>query len=97
MTEKNGSELDLESMARYQMRCAAGIYWLLDMSQPGYPYKKPVPLNEQGARIWEMTSRGMDIGEISARLGEWYGVSSDEIGSDVREFYEQLRQQGILR
>lgn len=97
MTEKKDSGFDLESMSRYQMRHVAGIYWLLDMSQPGYPYKKPVPLNEQGARIWEMTGRGMDIGEISAELGEWYGVSPDEIKSDIREFYEQLGQQGILK
>ncbi len=96
MTEENDSGLDLEGMSRYQMRYAAGIYWLLDMSQPGYPYKKPAPLNEQGARIWEMTGRGMDIGEISKKLGEWYEVSPDEIRGDVREFYEQLKQQGIL-
>ena len=35
----------------YQLRYAAGIYWLLDMSQPGYPYRKPLPLNEMGAAI----------------------------------------------
>lgn len=96
MTEKDDSAFDLERMSRYQMRHAAGVCWLLDMEQPGYPYKKPVPLNEQGAQIWEMTVRGMDIGEISGKLAEWYGVSSEEIRSDVREFYEQLGRQGIL-
>ena len=42
----------------YQLRYAAGIYWLLDMSQPGYPYRKPLPLNEMGASIWRMMEKG---------------------------------------
>ena len=45
---------------RYQIRHAAGIYWLLDMEQQGYPYEKPLPLNEMGAQIWEMMQKGLD-------------------------------------
>ena len=37
-----------------QLRKAAGIYWLLHMDQAGPAYKHPVPLNESGARIWQM-------------------------------------------
>ena len=33
---------------RYQLRQAAGAYWLLDMEQ-GEQYKKPFMLNECGA------------------------------------------------
>ena len=37
---------------RYQIRQAAGMYWLLDMEQPGIPYRQPVLLNETGAAFW---------------------------------------------
>lgn len=80
---------------RYQLRYAAGIYWLLDMSQPGYPYRKPLPLNEMGARIWNMLEKGLDAEEITAGLAVEYGISQEEVGKDVREFCQQLKQQGI--
>lgn len=33
---------------RYQLRCAAGKYWLLDMEQDGETYRPPLMLNESG-------------------------------------------------
>ena len=79
----------------YQLRYAAGIYWLLDMSQPGYPYRKPLPLNEMGASIWRRMEKGMGLEEISAELAAEYGVSQEEVGKDLREFCQQLERQGI--
>lgn len=89
------SEWQKWDMSRYQLRHAAGIYWLIDMKQPGYPYKKPLPLNEMAARIWRMMGAGLSLEEISAILGEEYEVSSDEIGEDVRAFSTQLKQCGF--
>ena len=37
---------------RYQLRCAAGKYWLLDMEQDGETYRPPLMLNESGAYIF---------------------------------------------
>lgn len=79
----------------YQMRYAAGIYWLLDMSQPGYPYKQPLPLNEMGASIWNMLEKGLALEEISADLAAQYGISQDEVEKDVREFCQHLKRLGI--
>ena len=79
----------------YQLRYAAGIYWLLDMGQPGDPYRKPLPLNEMGAAIWTMMEKGLDLEEISADLAAEYGISQEEVGKDVREFCQQLKRQGI--
>ena len=67
--------------ALYQLRYAAGIYWLLDMSQPGYPYRKPLPLNEMGAAIWTMMEKGLDLEEISADLAAEYGISQEEVSA----------------
>ena len=42
---------------RYQIRHAAGQYWLLDMHQEVEDYKAPIVMNETGALIlqsfWE--------------------------------------------
>ena len=48
---------------RYQLRQAAGAYWLLDMEQ-GEQYKKPFMLNECGAYIYRAYISGMSEDEI---------------------------------
>lgn len=83
-------------MERYQLRYAAGIYWLLDMAQEGLPYKKPIPFNEQAAMIWKMIAEGMTLKEIANRLSQLYQISIEETKSDVQEFLEQLRKQGVV-
>ena len=45
---------------RYQLRRAAGRYWLLDMEQEGVPYRRPLCMNEMGAAVWELLVRGLD-------------------------------------
>ena len=80
---------------RYQIRYAAGIYWLLDMEQQGYPYEKPLPLNEMGAQIWEMMQKGLCLDEISKELGKEYEIPGEEIREDIRGFCGQLRERGI--
>ena len=42
----------------YQLRHAAGRYWLLDMQQEGLDYRKPVVLNECAAFIWKRNDQG---------------------------------------
>lgn len=43
---------------KYQLRCAAGKYWLLDMEQDGEPYRPPLMLNESGAYIFRQYKIG---------------------------------------
>ena len=80
---------------RYQLRFAAGVYWLLDMSQSGYPYRPPLPMNEVGARIWGLLEKGMNQEQISVLLAGEYDVCEEEIMRDVMEFCDQLSQKGI--
>lgn len=84
-------------LSRYQLRQAAGIYWLIDMRQPGYPYEKPLPLNELGARIWGMMGEGLGLEEMAEVLAGEYEASPEEIKGDVRAFCKQLEQHGIGR
>lgn len=91
LSEKN----DFPHQMRYQMRYAAGLYWLLDMEQSGVPYRKPLATNEVGARIWELSEQGEDEEQIAEKLSIEYQVSKEEIREDIAQFRLQLKQFGI--
>lgn len=82
---------------KYQLRKAAGCYWLLDMAQSGLDYKRPVPLNESGARIWQlMADEGKEPGQAAKVMAQEYGIAVTDALSDIRQFMEQLKKQGIM-
>ena len=82
---------DGPGVGRYQLRHAAGLYWLIDLEQPGGAYVNPIPLNDSGARLWRLIDSGASQEEICRRLCEEYGISAEQAQSDVREFIEQLQ------
>lgn len=79
----------------YQLRHAAGCYFLLDMGQAGVPYKRPLELNEIGAKIWEMMAEGCTTEQIADNLATEYDAESEEIRQDVLAFYERLSAYGV--
>lgn len=80
---------------RYQIRQAAGMYWLLDMEQPGIPYRQPVLLNEMGAAFWKLLAQGQPEDEVASVIASEYGVSREETRQDVEHFLQKLRSQGV--
>lgn len=80
---------------RYQLRHAAGMYWLLDTCQEGVHYKKPLSMNEVGADIWEMMVQGLDKEQIVKALCQEYQVASEVVLHDVEQFQAQLAEYGI--
>lgn len=80
---------------RYQLRYAAGMYWLLDVEQEGVPYKRPLSMNEVGARIWEMTVKGATREQIVASLCGEYQASRELVEADVEQFLAQLAEYGV--
>lgn len=80
---------------RYQLRYAAGLYWLIDMEQSGADYISPVPLNEVGARIWGMFESGMSEQQVSEQLCCEYDISAEQAREDVRDFVSQLKSQKV--
>lgn len=74
----------------YQLRKAAGRYWLLDMGQPGFPYRKPVVLNEGGAFIWQGYAGGMSAEEIAGEMSSRYKIPFKEARHDVTQFLDSL-------
>ena len=80
---------------RYQLRYAAGTYWLLDTWQEGVPYKQPLSMNEVGARIWEMTVRGLSREQIVDSLCGEYQADRELVEPDVEQFLAQLAEYGV--
>ncbi|MBO5337034.1 MAG: PqqD family protein [Lachnospiraceae bacterium] len=87
----------MNNKQRYQLRHAAGMYWLLDMQQPGVPYKKPIAINEMGAQIWNLMQEDKENEAIAKTLSASYGVSPEMILEDVMSFQKQLADAGVVR
>lgn len=79
----------------YAVRNAAGQYWLLDISQPGIPYKRPLTMNEIGALIWSMLEKEYTLHQIVTALSEEYSVPEEVILDDVTQFIHQLKLYGV--
>lgn len=91
MTQKS-----TEEKSRYQLRKAAGVYWILDMEQEGVPYRKPVPVNELGADIWKLMVQGYDEREIAEILCREYEGEKEDVLTDVLQFQNQLAECGVF-
>lgn len=80
---------------RYRLRRAAGKYWLIDTGQTGFPYNKPVILNEGGAYIWQRYIKGMEPQMIAADMSNEYDIPEKEALLDIKYFIKQIKSQGI--
>lgn len=80
---------------RYQLRYAAGQYWLLDTWQEGVPYRRPLTMNEVGADIWHMMEQGCSREQIVDALSREYQTSRDVVEQDLDQFQAQLAEFGI--
>lgn len=83
-------------MENYQLRKAAGAYWLLDMSQSGKENIMPISLNEAGAKIWCLLCEGLSVEEIAKDIAGEYQIAESEALEDVKQFVSQLQKQGVL-
>lgn len=82
--------------SEYQLRSAAGQYYLLHMSQKGIPYEQPLILNFIGAEIWDLLLLGNSKEQIAEQLGQKYQVEIEEIEKDILHFYGQLKEYGVM-
>ncbi len=83
-------------LERYQLRYAAGQYWLLDMEQAGVSYKRPMSMNAVGAEIWKMLKKGWSIEQISEVFIKEYQVDKEDIREDIIQFQKQLTAYGVV-
>lgn len=82
---------------KYRLRRVAGMYWLLNVEQPGIPYEKPVALNQTGAMICGMLEEGAGAEEISRAMSASYGISVPEAREDLEQFVRQLDISDFMR
>lgn len=80
----------------YQLRYAAGCFYLLDTEQPGMPYKQPMELNEIGAEIWQMMAKGDTAEQIVQKLSKEYDAPEADILEDVLQFQKSLISYGVV-
>lgn len=83
-------------LERYQLRYAAGQYWLLDMEQDGVPYKQPMCMNVVGAEIWKMMKKDWSIEQMIEVFNKEYQVEKGEIREDIIQFQKQLAAFGVV-
>jgi hypothetical protein len=76
----------------FQLRCAAGKYWLLDMEQKGFAYQPPRCLNESGAYLFALSQKGLSREAIACRLCSEFGLGQEEARQDVDGFFSQLEE-----
>lgn len=76
--------------SNYQLRYAAGVYWLVNVKQRGLDYIKPLGLNEGGAYLWRLLCEGNDKAMIADRLCGEFGLERADAVKDVEDFLEQL-------
>lgn len=81
---------------RFQLRHAAGIYWLLDMEQETGHYKAPLAMNEMGAEIFSLMQEGKSNLQIAEILVGRYSSKPEDVLSDIVGFELQLRDFGYL-
>ena len=80
---------------QYQLRHAAGRYYLLDMEQLGVPYKRPMELNSIGAQIWQLMSEGHTTEQVVQTLANEYEADVTDIREDVQQFQRSLIAYGV--
>lgn len=83
-------------VSEYQLRGAAGKYWLLHMEQKGIPYECPLQFNAIAAEMWTMLEEEKNENQIVEYLTNKYKLSEEEMRTDFRQFCEQLEEYGIL-
>lgn len=82
-------------MKRYQLRYAAGTYWLSDTKPEGRAVPRPFELNETAAEIWKMLENKKSAEEIAVVFSEGNEEEEKEIQKDIEGFIQELRKNNI--
>ena len=74
----------------YELRRAAGVWWLIHTAQRGEPYEKPKMLNDTAAHIAKGLLAGCEKEVLAAELSKTYGISAREALEDIGSMERQL-------
>ena len=82
--------------SRFQLRHAAGEYWLIDMEQAIGQYKNPLRMNKTGAEIYELLEQGKNNQQIAGILAGRYSSKPEDVLDDIMGFEMHLREFGYI-
>jgi hypothetical protein len=74
------------------MRKAAGAYFLVDINQKERKYIPPLEINETGAQIFDLYSRGRTSDEICSEIADGEELDRNEVIQDIDEFVCKVRE-----
>lgn len=89
------AENRIKEPERWQLRHAAGCYWLLDMRQGLENRKPPLSLNQVGAEIWDFLQQGLEEEAVAEQMSSRYQIDKESALADVRGFLAGLEAQGV--
>lgn len=90
------AERRLKEPERWQLRHAAGSWWLLDMEQGPEDWRPPLSLNQAGAEIWDHLQQGMGEEAVAEQMSRRYQIDRESALADVRDFLAGLEAQGVV-
>ncbi|MBP5529154.1 MAG: PqqD family protein [Lachnospiraceae bacterium] len=79
----------------YEIHNAAGTFFVVNISQQGDVFEKPLEVNEFGALACNYLKNGKTLEETAALLSEEYEADFSEVKKDVEIFYESLLNGGL--
>ena len=91
------SEAEWNICGTYQLRHAAGVYWLLKVSPLSMQYCQPIMLNDAGAFLWRLIINQVDIDKMNQYFVQEYEIEQEEAKRDIEAFCDRLEQFGVIQ
>ncbi len=82
-------DLDLK---KYEIHDVAGTHFLINVSQPGDVFEKPLEINEFGSFVLKYIKDGKSARETAKILSEEYEAEFEEVLKDVNDFLNVLNE-----
>lgn len=79
-------------LKNYEIHDVAGTHFLVNVSQRGEVFEKPLEINEFGAYVCKYLKDGNSSDEIAKILSEEYEAEYDEVLKDVNDFLNVLNE-----
>jgi hypothetical protein len=79
-------------LKNYEIHDVAGTHFLVNVSQRGDVFEKPLEINEFGAFVCKYLKDGKSSDEIAKILSEEYEAEYDEVLKDVNDFLNVLNE-----
>ena len=79
-------------MGNYQIKYAAGRYWISKPHQTGTEYRRPFVVNESGARIFQMLADGLTEEAVVREISQEFQLAEDVVKPDIADFMRHIQQ-----